>query len=240
MAKRVLRLLLIRHAESEANIKAEFVSGRSNHINLTPLGNKQAQALGTFLAETEKTHGFHRIFASTAVRAQQTAKLCLQAMKAANGANWNSVEIESSDELLEIEMGDFVGHERVNVYTPAVIEEINKDPWNFAPPNGESMKQVEERVSTFIKKNITGPFLDGANPPDQDVAQPSVLTVVIFFHGLAIKCFLRHILESNPALTYKFVIHNTSVSELLYDDQGWHFVRMNDQSHLAHNNLPVT
>jgi len=45
------KVYLIRHGESEANLKAEFVSGRSNHVNLTETGTLQAKALGQYLSE---------------------------------------------------------------------------------------------------------------------------------------------------------------------------------------------
>ncbi len=59
----------------------------------------------------------------------------------------------------------------------------------------------------------------------------------VFTHGLAIKCVLRGILNSDPAMTRRFRQDNTAITELVYKqeglDQGWHIMRVNDTFHLT-------
>eukprot|EP00026_Physarum_polycephalum_P015323 Phypoly_transcript_15971.p1 GENE.Phypoly_transcript_15971~~Phypoly_transcript_15971.p1 ORF type:complete len:127 (+),score=5.05 Phypoly_transcript_15971:148-528(+) len=89
-------VFLIRHGESEANIRAEYISGRSNHVNLTDLGTKQATALGKFFKSNNIN--FKKAYSSTAVRTLSTAKACLEAME-------SNLVVEPHEALLEIEMG---------------------------------------------------------------------------------------------------------------------------------------
>ena len=133
-----MRLFLVRHGQSEANICPATISGRSSHVNLTDLGEKQAHALGEYFKSEDVA--FDLSYSSTAVRTQQTA------MKALGHENFTV-----SDELLEIDMGEWVGNDRFEKYTPEVYSLINADPWNFKPDGGESQKDVEGRNMNIME-----------------------------------------------------------------------------------------
>eukprot|EP00808_Paulinella_micropora_P009740 g78820.t1 len=61
MKHKSLRLLLIRHAQSQANMSAETtITGRMNETPLTSLGKQQAIALAQRL-QAEVTHVTHRV-----------------------------------------------------------------------------------------------------------------------------------------------------------------------------------
>jgi broad specificity phosphatase PhoE len=108
------------------------------------------------------------------------------------------------------------------VYTKETLELIKKDPWNFAPPKGESQKQVEERFAKFVQEKILDPW-----------DRKKDLHVAIFGHGVAIKCLLRFVLDSNPQHTWKIAIENTSVTEIAFTEElGWSLMRVNDCAHL--------
>lgn len=47
-----------------------------------------------------------------------------------------------TEQLLELDMGEWEGGERSVCYSPANLEIITKDVWRFAPPGGESQQQV--------------------------------------------------------------------------------------------------
>ncbi len=74
-SKPVVRLLLIRHAESEINLQPHLIVGQSNSSELTPLGRLQAAALGDELKRSGVV--FDQVHTSTAKRAIDTAKLSL-------------------------------------------------------------------------------------------------------------------------------------------------------------------
>jgi len=198
-----LRLLLVRHGESQANQSPFTISGQSNHVLLTELGRKQAKALGYFWAKSGIS--FDRVWSSTAVRAKETARICLEEFKL-NGGKAPDV-VEEDENLLEIHMGDWVGREKKDIYTPAMIETIQRDPWRFAPPNGESQFQVEDRMVNFVSNKVI---------PLLSECEKETLSVALFGHGLAIKCFLRHVLGSQPSETWKIGINNTSITELFW------------------------
>jgi len=78
--------------------------------------------------------------------------------------------------------------------------------------------------------------LDG--PINTVIEKANFATVAVFTHGMAIKCLLRGIEQSNPALTHKRIVTNTSITELKYSTArggagGWFVERVNDSSHLT-------
>jgi broad specificity phosphatase PhoE len=95
--------------------------------------------------------------------------------------------------------------------------------YKFKAPNGESQKNVEERIRGWVYytliKNREADFSTG-----------------VFTHGLATKCFLRKVLDSDQSLTYRMIRDNCSIIQLKYNmsgnKKGWSFVKMNDNPHL--------
>jgi len=137
------------------------------------------------------------------------------------------LEPEEHEDLLEIEMGDWVGQHRNIVYTKEVLDVLAVDPWTFAPPNGESPKQVEERMVRFFNSHVV------------PLSQTST-SVAVFGHGYAFKTLLRHILEFSPLYTHKIHIHNTSITLLGFCDPKYRVFWVNDISHLVVKNILVT
>lgn len=209
----MLDIYLIRHAESTGNVQSHIVGGRSNHLLLTEKGEKQAIVLGKWLAK--KGIFFDRVFASVAIRAKETARLVCQEI------NLPTAEIYIEEDLVELCQGDWTGRLREEVYTEAALKAIQDDPWNFKAPGGESQKEVEERVYDWFEMNILPLF-------EQN------LKIAIFSHGVAIKCLFRKIAGANPAITYRLAIENTSVTQYLFDERGWHVRRLNDFGHLEY------
>ena len=129
-------VLLIRHAECLMNLGlASHVGGRSAASPLTPLGQEQAKHLGCHLQQTVPGSSL-RLFSSTAVRARETALAALDALQLPRDS------LIQSEELLELEMGEWEGALRAECYTPAALAAIAADPHNFSPPGGESQLQV--------------------------------------------------------------------------------------------------
>lgn len=60
------------------------------------------------------------------------------------------------------------------------------------------------------------------------------VSVCIFGHCLATACFLRGILCSDPAMTWKIKNDNTAITELKYTPKdGWFLVRINHTPHFG-------
>ena len=202
----MLNLYLIRHAESEMNAHNSRIGGRSNHIPLTELGKEQARLLGQRLSR-EGVH-FDEIYASPAIRAFETAKIVCTEIGGLD-------RIVMRSELQELSEGDWEGKLRVEIYTEAMRAHINSHNWEFQPPNGESQKQVEERMYGLVESLLAK---DGA--------------IGLFGHGMAFKCLLRGIMGFSPSITYKVAINKTAITRLKYDKQGWHLLSLNDVGHL--------
>lgn len=202
------------------------VGGRSNASPLTETGMAQATTLGRFLRDTltKEEIAMARFYSSTAVRASETAKIIMEHL----GKSFDK-ECVQSDHLLELDMGEFEGQPRSVVYNEKTLDLIHQDIINFRPPGGESQRDVELRMLSYILDNI---------------AQGDAPTInFVTTHGLAIKCVLRHILDSSPTMTRKIITENTSMTEIVYtpvhmttnrDHAGWQLLRVNDCSHLLY------
>ncbi|MFV0363347.1 MAG: histidine phosphatase family protein [Suipraeoptans sp.] len=118
------------------------------------------------------------------------------------------------EELQELSQGDWEGKLRFEIYTPEQLTEINSNQWLFTPPNGESQKEVEERMLAFISSEILSEHTEG--------------NFLIVGHGIAFKCLLRGILDISSQMAYKLSIDNTSLTKLSYDkEKGWFVNYMN-------------
>lgn len=202
----MLTLFLLRHAETDYNAHAQFIGGRSNHISLSTKGEKQALEIGKVLNESNIQ--FEKVYCSIANRTCQTLDLIL------SQANITNNPIIYSEELQELSQGDWEGKLRSEIYTPEQLAEINSNQWLFTPPNGESQKEVEERMLAFISSEILSKYTEG--------------NFLIVGHGIAFKCLLRGILDISSQMAYKLSIDNVSLTKLSYDkEKGWFVNYMN-------------
>lgn len=203
----MLDLYFIRHAQSERNLASHLIGGRSEDSPLSPQGVEQAK----LLAERLATEGisFDRIYTSPARRAHDTARIvCIR-------LDYSLDKIFQDERLHELSQGDWEGQPRKDYHLPEVLAMMDADPFNFTPPNGESQKMVEERMYSIIEQ------LQGRDK-----------RIALFGHGLAIRCLVRRILESNPAHTYKMTTDNTSITRIGHTKRGWHLLCANDSAHL--------
>ena len=216
VTRRSVKLLLIRHGESEMNTSPELICGRSNSSELTNRGWEEALVLGARL----KKLGIQpdEIYSSPAVRTIQTANITLEQM------DLTEKPVERP-ELLEISMGEWTGQERKIIYTPRQLAEIEEKKSDFRPPGGESQRDVERRMAKFVDELVTNGGKENA-------------TILVFTHGIAIRCLLRWVLDAGPVAVLHTSLANTSITELEYkasargDFAGWHLKRMNDSAHL--------
>ncbi|MCB9639367.1 MAG: histidine phosphatase family protein [Myxococcales bacterium] len=209
----MLDLYLIRHGESQANVEiAHRVGGSSPESPLTKRGEKQARRVGHRLVSEGLS--FDRVFSSTAVRAVETARLITHEL------GYAFEDVQQIPTLGEIHMGSWEGQPREKIYQPHILAQIKEDPWGFAPPGGESQRDVEMRMLSWVEETL----LPGWQDQDR--------RVLIVGHGLAIRCLLRGILEFSPAHTYKAILDNTGICQLKYTTRGWQLIRFNDSAHL--------
>ncbi|MEK7483598.1 MAG: histidine phosphatase family protein, partial [Planctomycetota bacterium] len=120
--------------------------------------------------------------------------------------------------------GDWNQKERKTVYTPEILSLMGTKNSLFIPPNGESLRMVERRISNWLEDEIlyNKTFIE----------QHPKAGIALFTHGMAIRCLLRYIFQSDPSLTWKIKIFNGSISWLVFKSDGWHPYSLNEVSHL--------
>lgn len=212
----MLNLYLVRHAESEMNLKGfEIVMGRENDSPLTEKGIKQAERLGKHLLSEKLL--FDRVYSTPAVRGYETAKICC------NKINFPLEKIVIAEELQELDEGELIGRKMNEVYTPEIIAKCRGDEdynWNFKAPNGESRKEVAERVYSLIE--IERELLKTTEN----------LQVGFFSHGLAIRCLLKKIMGFPTAFMRNVELSCAGLTELSYGLNGWKVQRINECGYL--------
>lgn len=210
----MLDLYLIRHAESEMNLKDhEMIGGRLNGSPLTKNGGIQPAFLGHRLQKDGIA--FDEVYTSPAVRAIQTAEIVCKYL------SFPSDRIVQLDLLLELSHGEWEGRSRLETYSPEVIAGMNADPWNHHAPGGESQKQVEDRVYSFVEEYLLPRWGQG-------------LVAGVFTHSMAIKCLFRRLMGSDPSETWKINVDNTSITRFQHSSKGWSLICLNDSAHLRY------
>lgn len=201
---------LIRHGESELNVHQPIiVGGRSRWCELTGPGLSQAKTLGRWLGRSGISAD--RICASTAVRAQQTARYALQE------ADIPLRRIETFIELEELDQGDWENELREETYTPEVIAQIIEDKWAFTPPGGESLSALFERIDGWLSREV--------------LAGPEGVTLV-FCHGMVIKILLAGLFDYDRSTAWRIPIDNTSISTITHDGDRWRLLGQNERPHM--------
>lgn len=185
-AKLRIRVLLVRHAESEANVNRAINTTSSDHaIALSAEGTLQARALGTrleaFFGASPGCGAAHRrLLVSPYKRTQQTASL----MRETVGEDFFGGGMVVRNVLAEQQFGLFEGltlaqiaeqFPKENAY---FVKAVNGNGRFWAkPPMGESRFDVSLRVNTLINEIIRDEQLLG------------ICDVVVVSHGVTLRAF---------------------------------------------------
>lgn len=126
-------LLLIRHGESEANADNVFVG--HTDVDLSPLGELQAQKTAEFIKENYKVD---KVYASDLKRAFRTGKFVADTL---------GLDITADSGLREIYAGSWEGEKfQTLMDTNADYAVWKNDIGNSCPTDGESVKKVWDRI----------------------------------------------------------------------------------------------
>jgi len=194
-----MRLLLVRHGQTEGNVRRALDTALPGPP-LTELGQEQAAALAVRL----KDEPIVAVYASEAVRAQQTAAPLAEAF---------GLAVEVIEGVKEVDAGDLEGKtdmESIGVYMRAVTAWTQGD-LTVPIPGGENGNQVRDRMRRAAdelraKHEATAP--DG--------------TVVLVSHGGAIRLAGEWLTGNVPGeLANRELIPNTEFVELVTDGAGW-------------------
>lgn len=135
-------IYLLRHGETHWN-RVRRLQGQKDSP-LTWLGVQQVIAFGTRLAAEFASGPPPLLFASPLGRTIQSASLIADVM----GVPFSQVRFD--ERLLERNQGAWDG-----LTAEEIAAGFNPDPharrdWDFAPPGGESLRQVHDRVAAFV------------------------------------------------------------------------------------------
>lgn len=131
-------ILLVRHGQTEWN-RVERFRGRAT-IQLNDNGLEQARQTAVWIS---KMHKPTAVFSSPMARAMQTAMEIAQPL---------GLKVVSSEGLNDIDYGKWQGltPQEVRAEWPELMAEWNRHPENVQIPNGETLRQVQERAMETV------------------------------------------------------------------------------------------
>ncbi len=164
------KLVLVRHGESEWNVKGLWTGWTD--VPLTEKGRDEARHAG----EELKGMQFDQAFTSKLIRAQQTLE---EIKKVINAENLPTTE---SDKLNERSYGIYTGKNKWEVEQQVGNEKFTqiRRSWDYPIPEGESLKQVYDRVMPYYVEHIEPLLKEGKN-------------VLIAAHGNSLRALIKYL-----------------------------------------------
>jgi len=198
-------VLLVRHGQTKSNTTG-FYMGWSNE-DLSEIGYTQVRSLSSRLASLP----IASVYSSPLQRTRATATIL---------AKPHGLEVETSDDLIEIQLGDWQGlHiDEVEQRWPELWQQSRTDPSEITMPNGESFQQVTERAIRGFDKIVA------ANQGKQ---------VIIVSHEIVVKVLVAYALGVSNSIYRRFEINNASLSAIRVIDGKARLGTLNDTSHLG-------
>ncbi|MGH2516938.1 MAG: histidine phosphatase family protein [Ktedonobacterales bacterium] len=211
-----MRLLLVRHGATANNAAGRFTGQTDSPMSA--LGERQARALAARLAPRQ----LDGVVSSDL----QRASLLATAIAEAHG-----VPLRLDPALREFAMGGWEGatFAEIQAREPERFQCWRDDPLNVAPPGGESVLQVRDRLVGALD-HCRAEYPDG--------------TVLWVTHGGCIGVLLCHLLGVDPRRRWQFRKDNAALSEIelgelphslesaVIDPLSATILRLNDTCHL--------
>jgi 2,3-bisphosphoglycerate-dependent phosphoglycerate mutase len=151
------KLILLRHGQSQWNLENRFTGWKN--VPLTEKGEAEAKKAGELI----KKHNISidRVFSSVLERANRTAEIAIKKGELNNLLENNKIIMTCSEKLNERDYGDLVGLNKQETADKFGKDQVHiwRRSYDTPPPNGESLKDVVERVSPYFKENIK-PLID--------------------------------------------------------------------------------
>ena len=199
-----MRLIVVRHGETLYNVQSRF-TGQSD-IPLSALGERQAAALGKRLA----AEPLAAIAASDLRRARVTAQAI---------ARYHKLPVQEEADLREMTFGAWEGstYDEIMARDADLVQRWLSDPTIYAPPGGETVIQLRDRVMRALERWQT-------RCPET--------TILWAVHGGVIEVLLCHLLGVDLKLRWQFRHENASITEIDLGRRGTRVVRLNETAHL--------
>ena len=199
------RILITRHGQTVTNREGRFCG--HFETQLTPLGVRQAQALG------QRLGGVHvdAVYTSDLGRAVETAALILQG---------RCITPSIDPDLRELHYGQWEGRKGGEVAKayPEQYKLMRAEDPGWRPPGGETIGEVRQRTFAALRR----------------VAKAHQhQTVLIVTHGTAINCMISEALGVAPSHTFRFHVANCGLSEITMRRATPILSLLNDTAHLV-------
>ena len=206
VAENICEIVAVRHGETASNHDG-IIQGQLN-IPLNELGVRQAQAAAKRLSRWQ----FDAVFSSDLDRAMVTAETILKFHK--------DLAITPTAALREWDLGFMQSRRIADLQTeyPEIMKAFRSDQEDLSIPEGESLKEFQNRVSNFI------------NTLAKDYQGKRVLLVT---HGGAMQRMFKHVTGSIAPDNVRPFCANTSLAVFRCKDAAnWQLVTWNDTAHL--------
>ena len=151
------KLILLRHGQSQWNLENRFTGWKN--VPLTEKGEAEAKKAGELIRKHNIS--IDRVFSSVLERANRTAEIAIKKAELNNLLENNKIIMTCSEKLNERDYGDLVGLNKQETADKFGKNQVHiwRRSYDTPPPNGESLKDVVERVSPYFKENIK-PLID--------------------------------------------------------------------------------
>jgi broad specificity phosphatase PhoE len=200
-----MRILLLRHAETEWNRERRFQGWRD--VPLSATGREQAESAARLLAATR----IDAVWSSPLARARDTAAII---------AAPHRLAVQESEAFREMGFGDWEGltREEVRERYPDAHRAWAESPHEAAWPGAEPLAAVRVRALAgleALRAAYTGQ------------------TVCLVSHGITGRLLILEALGLGPDRLWSFQLSSTGISELEFRDDWTTLHRMNSLIHLA-------
>ena len=155
------KLVLLRHGQSQWNLENRFTGWKD--VPLTEKGINEANNAGHLL----KKHNIKidKVFSSVLERANRTAEIAIKSSEIENLHKDGKLIYERDQKLNERDYGDLVGLNKTETADKFGKEQVHiwRRSYDTPPPNGESLKDVVDRVSPYFTETIEPHILNKKN-----------------------------------------------------------------------------
>jgi probable phosphoglycerate mutase len=140
-------LYYVRHGETDSNVQQRLQGRRDTVIN--ERGRQQAAACGELLGDLFVQDGLRAedlaYISSPLRRARETMEILRQTLAL------DPHRYDADERLMEISYGDWEGLTlpEIEAGAPGVLAQRENDKWDFAPPGGESYRDLSKRISEW-------------------------------------------------------------------------------------------
>jgi probable phosphomutase (TIGR03848 family) len=196
-------LVLVRHAVTEQT--GPLLSGRTDGVDLSDEGRRQAKALGERLADVRVA----AVYASPIERAVQTAEAV---------ASYHALAVQPLPGVLEADYGEWTGRKLADLAKTDLWGTVQRTPSRARFPGGESLAEMQTRVVAALEALLA-----------EHIGQ----IVVVVSHADPIKAAVAYYSGLSLDLFQRLVISPASVTVLALSPAGTALVKCNDTGDLA-------